>query len=92
MMHYLWGNYGWNGAYQGGATWGLVAGILMLVFMITFWVLIIWGLIVLIRWVSELTKRGGRRDGESSLEVLKKRYARGEIDKREFEEIKKDID
>jgi putative membrane protein len=39
--------------------------------------------------------RGGQRGGEpppeTALEVLKKRYARGEISKAEFEEKKRDI-
>ena len=30
-------------------------------------------------------------DSESALEVLKKRYARGEITKQEFDQMKKDI-
>ncbi|MEE8423653.1 MAG: SHOCT domain-containing protein [Thermodesulfobacteriota bacterium] len=36
----------------------------------------------------------GHREGEpeSSLEILKKRYARGEITKEEFEEMKKGIE
>ncbi|NOX85308.1 MAG: SHOCT domain-containing protein [Chlorobi bacterium] len=33
----------------------------------------------------------GNRNEETPLEILKKRYARGEISKEEFEKIKKDI-
>lgn len=56
--------------------------------MIIFWV----GLILLIAWlVRELS--GGRRekDGHRALDILKERYARGEIDKKEYEEKKKEL-
>lgn len=54
-----------------------------------FWILIIVGLILLIKYLwGGAGIRGGQ---ESALEVLKKRYARGEISKEEFEEKKKDL-
>lgn len=59
-----------------------------------FWILLLGVLIIgVIRWL-----RGGQhRDwhfpgGEkSALDILKERYAKGEIDKAEFEEKKKDL-
>ena len=57
-------------------------GILILIF----WLLVIVGFALLIKYLWE-----GRGGQESSLEVLKKRYARGEITKEEYEEKKKDI-
>ncbi|OGZ32693.1 MAG: hypothetical protein A2V69_03710 [Candidatus Portnoybacteria bacterium RBG_13_40_8] len=59
------------------------------IFMILFWGLIVWGLIVFIRWIG---KQGEREDkSRSVLEILKERYAKGEINKEEFEEKKKDL-
>lgn len=57
--------------------------------MIVFWGLIVLGLIFLIRWLIGVTKAIKRE--ESALDILKKRYARGEIDKEEFEQKKKDL-
>jgi putative membrane protein len=57
-----------------------------------FWILIIIGVVLLIVW---LVRQPGRYDRgyseESALDILKKRYARGEVSKEEFERMKKDI-
>ena len=64
---------------------GYGIGILGLIF----WILVIIGLVLLIKY---LWKSGGAKiEQESALEILKKRYARGEISKEEFEEKKKDL-
>ncbi len=54
-----------------------------------FWILVIIGLVLLIRYLWQ--GGGARKEEESALEILKKKYARGEISKEEFEEKKKDL-
>ena len=60
-------------------------------FMWIFWILVIVGLVFLIKWIVQSNRLGESRISDSSLEILKKRYARGEIDKQEFEHKKKDL-
>ena len=67
---------------------GMMGGSMMILGLI-FWILIIAGIILLIKYLWE--GGGARRGEEAALEVLKKRYARGEISKEEFEEKKKDL-
>ncbi|MBI2600453.1 SHOCT domain-containing protein [Candidatus Daviesbacteria bacterium] len=64
-------------------------GILGWVTMLAFWILLILGVIALIRYLGGWSKRGD--EGRSTLDILKERYARGEIGKKEFEEMKKEL-
>ena len=58
------------------------------IFMILFWA----GLVALIVWgVSKLTKQHSSTNKQSPLDITRERYARGEISREEFEQIKKDL-
>lgn len=60
--------------------------------MIIFWLLV---LILIVTLIWFLIRKGGesfeKNENESSLDILKKRYARGEIDEDEFRRMKKEI-
>ena len=60
-------------------------------FMWIFWIAIIVGIFFLVKWIVQQNRPGGQQQRENPLEILKKRYARGEIDKEEFEQKKKDL-
>ncbi len=66
--------------------WGF--GIFGWLFMLAFWALVILGIAALIRY---LTTQSQNQNGKTPLEILKERYAKGEINRKEFEEKKKDL-
>jgi putative membrane protein len=76
-----------NAGYYGmmGYGWGWGGMVLGLLFFIA--------LIVLVVFAIRATIRLGpaKRDTENALEILKRRYARGEINKNDFEAMKKDL-
>jgi putative membrane protein len=62
------------------------------IFMVLFWGLIIWGIVALVRGVSRPSgSDSAPPTADSALEILKRRYARGELNKEEYEEKKKDL-
>lgn len=75
----MWNNndtmYGWGGF-----------GVL---FMILFWALIIVGVVALVRYLGDASRNSGK--DKTPLDILKERYARGEVDKKEFDARKKDL-
>ena len=74
---------------MGGWGMGWFGGI----FMIVFWILILVGLVFVIRWLVQTTakKEDSGQRGSQAMEILKERYARGEIDKTQFESMKRDL-
>ena len=59
-------------------------------FMWLFWIL----LIVVVVWAVKVAMGGGNNSSEkqrSALDILKERYAKGEIDQEEFEQKRRDL-
>ena len=72
--------------------WGM--GWFGAVFMLVIWVLVVVGLIFLIKWLVQSTRdvpAGKSTPTSRALHILEERYARGEIEKQEFHEKKKDL-
>ena len=84
----MWGWPNMMGSFFGGGV-GWTGIILSFIFFI----LIIIGIILLIVWLVKRVTHSGIEDktGSKALEVLKERYARGEITKDQYEGIKKDL-
>jgi len=64
--------------------WGMGAGMLF------FWILVIILLALLVKWMVYQGK-GGHETASRPLDILKERYAKGEITKEQFEQMKKDL-
>lgn len=89
-MSARWGGYyrGWMGP---GMMGGYGGGWLMALIMLVFWGFVVWGIIALVRGGRHHHYIESSHGNESALEILKRRYANGEITKDEYEQKKKDI-
>ncbi len=81
----------WDGSFAGAGGWGWLGPLHWLIPLL-FWALIIAAVVILVRYAMD--RRGplppsARRS--SALDILEERYARGEIDRDEFLQRKKDI-
>lgn len=97
MMNMMWG--GWSSPFGSNSTNNLInfgfkllggLGWIFIILMILWGILPIVGIVALIKWLTNRS-RTTHHYGKSPLEILKERYAKGEIDKEEFEDKKKDL-
>jgi putative membrane protein len=72
----------------GMMTWGLLSMLLGLIILFLFILAVGYG----VKWVWGQRTSSTTAHGESALDLLKKRYAKGEISREEFERIKKEIE
>lgn len=86
MMGY--GGYGMMGRY--GYPYGYGFNPIGSTVSLVFWALAIAGVVLLVVW---FVRKGGRpaTSHESSLDILKSRYAKGEISKEQYESMKTDV-
>lgn len=71
-----------------GFGWGMGFG---WVFMLLFWGLVVLGIVAIGKWLLGASSREGDHAEKTALEILKERYARGEIGKDEFEKMWRDL-
>jgi len=79
------------GSYFGGG-WGFGFGPFL---MIIFWALIIWAIFAVVRGTSGGSYCGHKHEekgADKALDILKERYAKGELSKEEFDRMKKDLE
>lgn len=86
-------NYRGNNMMNGYSSYGGFGLFGMGFLMILFWGLVIWLIYFLIKSGTNNNRNESRPSNkdESSLEIAKKRFAKGEITKKEFDEIKKEL-
>jgi putative membrane protein len=85
MMRNYWDGY----PYQMHSYWG--GGIMDFMFTILFWFAVIFIVVSLVKGLKHRNMWRDFEDQNSALNILKQRYAKGELTKKEFDQMKKDI-
>jgi putative membrane protein len=81
---------GWHMGWGMGQGWGFGHGLFGILWMVLFWGALIALIVFVVRKFSGSTGRSGTSErGSTPIDILKERFARGEIDKKEFEERRK---
>ena len=68
--------------------WGMGFGWIS---MFLVWGLVILGIVALIKWLMPQSPGDKSSRGKTALEILQERYARGEIERDEYEQKKQDL-
>lgn len=77
------------GPYWNGGGWGWMAFGWLL--MAAFWVLVIVGAVAVVRWANARGTPGPSDSAKTPVEILRRRYAAGELSKEQFEAMKRDV-
>lgn len=79
----------WSGL--DGMGWGWIG--LGVLHMGLFWILVILGIVVLVKWLASSPPSPGLPPGSErrALDILKERYAKGELTREQFEQMKREI-
>jgi putative membrane protein len=80
-------DWGW-GMHPMWWAWG-AGGLVMMLMMLVFWAIVITAVVIGIRWLLRQGRPGETSD--AALDILRQRYARGEIDREEFEARRRDL-
>jgi putative membrane protein len=86
------GGYGGTQPSGAGWMWGLTMGFGMLL-MVAFWVAVILGVVLLVRWAIGTTSRvTDEPRSEHPLDILRRRYAAGEIDQATYQRMQRELE
>ena len=75
---------GWGGGGAAGPWWA--------VFSLVPWLLVAAGIGLLVVWALRQASDGGAASGGRALDILKGRYARGEVTREQYEQIRRDLE